>query len=419
MTNSQIKGTGDSRYLKSVSNFLTQYPTYADFATALVAGTLPIDLNGINASGFDVIGTPLNKATLLSDTTATALGLTGDPTVDDALSQIASAKANLASPTFSGTPKAPTAADSTNNTQIATTAFVKTAINNSLNGVSKIEHGCYVGTGAYGSGSPCSITFANVPAAVIFVTPTLSTIYAWGNIKWSNRTVAINDKTMSWYASSAANQLNTNGELVEYIAIYTSGLTVYTWDIYDAIVSTVYRGYYKYCNVSGSNFEMSNLTTLSQLFGTNSFYVGNTISNDSIADGVAVTAATLDDLYDAAYNYTYIQTAADYEGDTKEYIFGFSGTPTTLGTYKKYVLIGKAGQIVSVPVLDSATQTQGPRTVTSSATTGWYNDGYYYTSVTPETTYTKGSATGNYVKSINSTAYPNDNHQGGYWYTKR
>lgn len=39
-------------------------------------------------------------------------------------------KANLASPTFTGTPKAPTASASTNNTQIATTAFVKTAVGN-------------------------------------------------------------------------------------------------------------------------------------------------------------------------------------------------------------------------------------------------------------------------------------------------
>lgn len=39
-------------------------------------------------------------------------------------------KANLASPTFTGTPKAPTAAAGTNTTQIATTAFVKTAIDN-------------------------------------------------------------------------------------------------------------------------------------------------------------------------------------------------------------------------------------------------------------------------------------------------
>lgn len=37
-------------------------------------------------------------------------------------------KANIASPTFTGSPKAPTAAQGTNNTQIATTAFVMAAI---------------------------------------------------------------------------------------------------------------------------------------------------------------------------------------------------------------------------------------------------------------------------------------------------
>ena len=41
-----------------------------------------------------------------------------------------SAYAPLASPTFTGTPKAPTASSSTNNTQIATTAFVKTVASN-------------------------------------------------------------------------------------------------------------------------------------------------------------------------------------------------------------------------------------------------------------------------------------------------
>ena len=41
-------------------------------------------------------------------------------------------KADLASPTFTGTPKAPTAAAGTNTTQIATTAFVKAAVDNSL-----------------------------------------------------------------------------------------------------------------------------------------------------------------------------------------------------------------------------------------------------------------------------------------------
>ena len=38
------------------------------------------------------------------------------------------AKANVASPAFTGTPTAPTAAEGTNTKQIATTAFVKTAV---------------------------------------------------------------------------------------------------------------------------------------------------------------------------------------------------------------------------------------------------------------------------------------------------
>lgn len=82
------KGTGDSRYLKSVANFLALYPTYADFAAALVAGTLPVDLNGINPDGIYQAGTPLTKANLLDDTTAAKLGLTGDPTVNQALAGI-------------------------------------------------------------------------------------------------------------------------------------------------------------------------------------------------------------------------------------------------------------------------------------------------------------------------------------------
>lgn len=55
----------------------------------------------------------------------TAAGhLTNKKYVDDKLAL----KANLASPTFSGTPKAPTAARGTNTTQLATTAFVQTAV---------------------------------------------------------------------------------------------------------------------------------------------------------------------------------------------------------------------------------------------------------------------------------------------------
>lgn len=41
-------------------------------------------------------------------------------------------KADIDGPTFTGIPAAPTAASGTNTTQIATTAFVKTAIDNAI-----------------------------------------------------------------------------------------------------------------------------------------------------------------------------------------------------------------------------------------------------------------------------------------------
>ena len=93
-----IKGTGNSRYLKSISNFLQQYPTYQDFVAALVAGTLPIDLNGINETGWDQLGTALNKVNLLSDETVQAFGdlLTldtpGNPVPNDAFIALLNAR---------------------------------------------------------------------------------------------------------------------------------------------------------------------------------------------------------------------------------------------------------------------------------------------------------------------------------------
>lgn len=50
-------------------------------------------------------------------------------------------KANVESPTFTGTPKAPTAAASTNTTQIATTAFVQSAVAAASTGAAKYQGG--------------------------------------------------------------------------------------------------------------------------------------------------------------------------------------------------------------------------------------------------------------------------------------
>lgn len=71
-------------------------------------------------------------------TVDSALSSTSEnPVQNKVINQALGAKAPLASPTFTGSPKAPTAAAGTNNTQIATTAFVKTAIDNQLSTVYK------------------------------------------------------------------------------------------------------------------------------------------------------------------------------------------------------------------------------------------------------------------------------------------
>lgn len=91
MQDAIIKGIGNSRYLKTVGEALSLYPTYEDFLQAMIAGTFPVDFNGINKDGWTQQGTPLNKANLLSDTVISTLGLsTGvNSTPNDAFNVLA------------------------------------------------------------------------------------------------------------------------------------------------------------------------------------------------------------------------------------------------------------------------------------------------------------------------------------------
>lgn len=85
MTDGIIKGTGNSRFLRTVANAKTLYPTWDAALNALIQGTFPIDLNGFNSSGWNQQGTMLNKANLLSDTTASAYGKGAAATVNEIL----------------------------------------------------------------------------------------------------------------------------------------------------------------------------------------------------------------------------------------------------------------------------------------------------------------------------------------------
>lgn len=74
----------------------------------------------------------------------------------DGLQTALNAKAPLASPTFTGTPKAPTAASGTNTTQIATTAFVQAAVDSKIAAADAMRYKGTLGTGGTITALPAS-----------------------------------------------------------------------------------------------------------------------------------------------------------------------------------------------------------------------------------------------------------------------
>ena len=150
-----------------------------------------------------VEGTPLNKQTFLTDATAAALGLSGDPTVDDALRALADLVSNL--------------------------------------NVEHIVTGSYSGTGLYDSSHKTTLSFNSQPKLVAVFAYAVSsynyttTFFLWPNmntnqlrffkansnspssvtsVTWSN-----SGKTVSWYSSSANAQLNESGATYYYLAL--------------------------------------------------------------------------------------------------------------------------------------------------------------------------------------------------------
>lgn len=146
-------------------------------------------------------GTPLNKATLLKDDTAEALGLASeDPTVNEALLEIF----------------------------------------NTANSKARIVTGNYVGTGTYGPKNPCSLTFDFTPkillmhegGTVAYTDSSDCMVFVWnvtndfhiGSTAVSHNRVTYSGNTISWYNDSDhftgdLPQLNASGVTYWYTAI--------------------------------------------------------------------------------------------------------------------------------------------------------------------------------------------------------
>lgn len=121
-------------YISTLTSFVG-----ALFPSANLAGFIT-NLGGssaVRAALGLILGTDIYSKAAVDGLFSTLAG--GVTTAHDTLKEIEddlALKAPLASPTFTGTPLAPTALAGTNTTQIATTAFVKTAIDAVLGGVS-------------------------------------------------------------------------------------------------------------------------------------------------------------------------------------------------------------------------------------------------------------------------------------------
>ncbi len=123
-----LRATATANGIKSSAN-------EADIATA--SGTLRADLttetnNTIGASG--ALRADLNTVSGVAASNSEYFGVPSGTSLRNELlgasGGLQATKANLASPSFTGTPAAPTAASGTNTTQIATTSFVRTEVSN-------------------------------------------------------------------------------------------------------------------------------------------------------------------------------------------------------------------------------------------------------------------------------------------------
>lgn len=197
MTDTVIKGTGNSRSLKSVPNLATLAPTYEDLLALLTGEGLPVDIGGLNEAGVQTQGTALTKANLLTDALCSALGIAATSTPNQAMDKLR---------------------------QLVATA------QSTAESKCWIENGTYIGNGKYGDSNKNTLTFSKAPELVfvqrnnydeglIFLKYASKAGYLGFSTAASTVTWWQNMNIISWYADSASKQCNSASYTYYYFAI--------------------------------------------------------------------------------------------------------------------------------------------------------------------------------------------------------
>lgn len=199
----------DSQAEGAVGGILSSEFTYDEEAPEIRVNSISADkiVDGMEKKAFTLgektklagitSGATVNDSNASLRNRVTHTGTQDISTVTDLQASL-EAKAPLASPTFTGAPAAPTASAGTNTTQLATTAFVKAAIDaptsRPIIAISELNVDCSLGnyfTKTINANS--TFTFSNSPPSVAYgfvlqLTHTSGTITWPASVKWSGNT---------------------------------------------------------------------------------------------------------------------------------------------------------------------------------------------------------------------------------------
>jgi len=283
----------------------------------------------------------------------------------------ASYYAPISSPTFTGTPTAPTAASLTNTTQIATTQFVRTEISNLVNSAPATLDTLNELATALGNDPNFSTTITNsigtkapINSPTFSGTVNLGTSTATGSIQFANNTASLNNIAASSYALlSSANfttaYINNNriATVADKLNVFSSTTSSELSTVISDETGTGSLVFNTSPTFAGTVNLGSNIATGSVQFATNATNATNATTTSNIAGGASGTI-----FYQSAAG----TTASLAAGNNGAYLYISNGIPawtnTTVNIYNSPEILAATNANIApyktVPGTDNLGETQ-------------------------------------------------------------